>query len=123
MTSGRLPDAVPPDNSARARFAGGDEAYRAPEMAVPLFAGRRTAAPDMAQLGTAQRAAATPFEDDDAGYSGPSSVPGPARLWSYAVGAIILVLGLAAFFIAITGNNLPLCSSQPDWNQYNCRMG
>jgi len=55
------------------------------------------------------------------------SATGIAWTWSWraypGVWIMILVLGLAAFFIAITGNNLPLCSSQPDWNQYNCRMG
>ena len=47
--------------------------------------------------------------------------PGPVIL----LVAIGLVLAALAAFVIVRNqpNELPLCSEQPDWNQYNCRAG
>jgi len=122
MTGSRLPDGVSADNKAKARFVRSDDGdYRAPEMAVPDFARRQALAMTSKAARSDGAKFAASFEDDDR--SAPAAVPPQVKKlqWIIAIAAVLAALGVIA--IAMRGETLPLCSSQPDWNQYNCRAG
>jgi hypothetical protein len=123
MSRPKLPEGVPPDNQTKARLSADNADFYAPETAAPrFFVSNKLASKVSPEAASRNSAHARPFEDDDAAFSAHPSVSLSMRLWAYIVGAVILVLGLGAFFMAIAGDSLPLCANQPEWNQYNCRM-
>lgn len=123
MTHSKLPDGVPADNEAKQRFAAsGEGEYRAPDMATPNYAREKTPAAAPAAVERAgSKFSATTFEDDER--TAPAAIPPQVRKlqWFIAIAAVLAALAVLA--IAMSGESLPLCSSQPDWNQYNCRAG
>lgn len=118
MTDRDLPVGVPPDNQGKSKGS-----FQAPDMATPQFAAEETpldhAAASTTRKEYKERVRLDDDDDDDI-ISFPS-IGGGNTLLYLAIAAI-----LAALLAIIVMNNrsgLPLCSDQPDWNQYNCRTG
>jgi len=117
-----LPEGVRPDNDEPARTHAG---YTAPDMATPRFAAAPAGAPSL--NASARRIVRERVEeiieeeddddDDDSGHR-PSNGKSSAALM-IAIAAILLAL--LALVFSMNRGQTPLCSSQPEWNQYNCR--
>ena len=107
----QLPEGVPADNKPEAAFASGPETssdFSAPETVTPRF------------------------EDTDQSPSLSSKAAAASRadLMSRQHQNLTLLIAVVALAMAIGGvlllrspkaEVLPLCSTQPEWNQYNCR--
>ena len=108
----QLPEGVPADNKPEAAFAAGPETssdFSAPETATPRFE-----EPDRSPPPLSSKAAAASRAD----------------LMSRQHQNLTLLIAVVALAMAIGGvlllrspkaEVLPLCSAQPEWNQYNCR--
>ena len=125
-----LPDGVPADNRSmtapgvQASDSSGD--FTAPDMATPRFA-----RDDLASKASLRRVERREIEiieeedddvDEDEDHDLESSAPGVSNSTIMLVIGAILV-ALAAIVLANGAEPTPLCSTQPDWNQYNCRAG
>ena len=133
MTNFDLPDGVPFDNEGKADMSG--RGHDLPDMATPQFKQPRfrqdtknNNAPQNSALEsqTAQRGFSTLVED---GEHTPSPDQHQRRngashnqIMIITAIAALLFLGGAAF-LSMNKGGLPLCSSQPAWNQNNCRAG
>ncbi len=138
MTKIELPDGVPFDNEGKTSMS--DRAHDVPDMATPQFkqptfrqdstnnqAPQKRASQNPAlQSQTSQRDFSTLVEDDEhpSGRDLHDRRSGGFhnQLMIIAAIAALLVL-LGAVFISMNKGGLPLCSSQPSWNQFNCRAG
>ena len=125
----KLPKGVPASN----REAPTQARFVAPDAATPLFVrdGLRHA-PGAGFHEPEKPLGASPEDDDDRKKPAPGARrregallidaagwPGPA----IAAAALLAVAGvIGAALIANSRPALPLCSEQPDWNQYNCRQ-
>lgn len=104
-----LPEGVAPDNGGR------KVAYEAREFAAP-----NVAAPQFAEDGPARQSA----------FAESAAVSERRDLMSREHQNITLLIAVVTLAMAIAGimllrspkiETLPLCSNQPEWNQYNCR--
>lgn len=132
----QLPDAVPPDNSARARadFSAVSEDAASfgsiPDMATPAFA-----RPDFDQASARTvrerhevHERVVESEDDETDDSNGNDDAGvdaiDMRRPILLLIAIVGLLGaLGAIVLSQNRQGTPLCSTQPSWNQYNCAPG
>lgn len=131
-----LPEGVAPTNE---KSAHGDARFAVPDTAIPDFAisETRTTPPAAMQAEPPQLKSRRfyRFEEDDEDdeeedkrrkkdpvqIAHGAHAPGPVAIL-VAIGLVLAAL--AAFVIARNQpGSLPLCSEQPDWNQYNCRPG
>ena len=138
MTKIELPDGVPFDNEGKAELS--DRAHDLPDMATPHFkqatfsqdtknnqAPRNHASQNPAlQTETSQRDFSTLVEDDDHTSSRDhherrSGGSHNQMMIIAAIAALLFLMG--AVFLTMNKSGLPLCSSQPSWNQFNCRAG
>lgn len=124
MTRISLPAEVPADNRSKPGV-GDDACFAPPEMAVPRFAGevekpRKTAPAVPAR----QDYAPSEYEDDDEEDRprARSQPPTQARNLTMMIVIVSLIGLLGVIVFAAGGKPLPLCSEQPEWNQYNCRV-
>jgi hypothetical protein len=133
MSRFKLPDGVPLDNAGRARFGARGEGlpssladssagYQAPDMATPQYGKPACGAarqPDIRHMAHTDIKEA--LDDDEDGDI--RLIPAPARMLVVftAIGALLAAVG--AFVVMNRGDDAPLCSSQPAWNQYNCTPG
>lgn len=133
-----LPEGVAPTNSKNApEDAAG---FAVPETATPDFvaAENRRSAVGAVQAGKQPRSTSGRFyrfeeDDDDDDDEERARKRDPVHIvhGAHAPGPVIILVAiglvlaaLAAFVIARNQPQaLPLCSEQPDWNQYNCRAG
>ncbi|MHA7870817.1 MAG: hypothetical protein ACX939_00555 [Hyphococcus sp.] len=125
MTQANLPDGVPPDNQTKASFSEGE--FTAPDMATPAFARERPAL-DHKATRVVREEYEEIVEDDDDDDDETDYARARPRLDNTGTMAIIisiaaLMAALGAIVIANARRDLPPCSSQPSWNQYNCRAG
>lgn len=118
MSGYRLPDGVPPDNQQTET----KPSFVAPDTATPGFAHERKTSEDEFQ---------NSYNDMLAGQT---AAPAPAtrqpsvsrRQARFTIALALVVLLFAAVSLGAFLSNqhrLPLCSEQPDWNQYNCIPG
>jgi hypothetical protein len=133
MSRFKLPDGVPLDNAGRARFgahgedlrsASADNSadYQAPDMATPQYGkSARGAAhqPDSRHMAHADIKEA--LDDDEDGDL--RLIPPQARMLVVFTAVAALLAAVGGFVIMNRGDDAPLCSSQPAWNQYNCTPG
>lgn len=116
MSGYRLPDGVPPDNQqteAKASFV-------APDTATPGFSRERKALENSRQK--SYNSALTEQTGAQAAASHRPSVGGQ-RQARFTMALATVILAFAAVSIGaflLSQDRLPLCSEQPDWNQYNC---
>jgi hypothetical protein len=151
MSRLKLPDGVPHDNAGKASFgAHGDELcgpsagnpadYKAPDMATPQFdrpsqklspLSDRPVSNESALHSKARRVVHDEYEevveeDDDeenARHRHASHRSGNNGSFAILIAITALLAALGAIVIATNRSSTPLCSSQPEWNQYNCRAG
>ncbi|MEO1241834.1 MAG: hypothetical protein AAFX54_07995 [Pseudomonadota bacterium] len=123
MTRIDLPEGVPPDNEATRSFKG--NGFQAPDMATPAFT-RETPGLDHKAKRIVREEYEEIVEDDD---DEDDERPRP-RIESNSNTNLAIMIAVTALFVAlgaiVVANNrgdAPLCSSQPAWNQYNCRAG
>ncbi len=116
-----LPDGVPPDNGTRTGFSAADAAgkgpdYRPPDMATPQFSQPQTSHSVIPQTTDC-------IVEGGGDHEGRSAkmLPGPVNsiMMFTALAAVLALLGAIA--IASNQTSVPNCSSQPEWNQYNCQ--
>lgn len=125
MGLSKLPAGVPGDNQPKGET---DAAAFAPtEMAAPRFADEPPKA-DRGFFARAMRkghARALEFEDDMENdiVRAQRRAPSSAKTLSIMIAIVALVGALGAALFITGRNKTPLCSSQPEWNQYNCRAG
>lgn len=136
MTKSLLPEGVPPDNKSLRAAAGNDRPvidganctidYRAPDMATPHFQrktplSQASLQPAIMPAQSDLREAAPDNADKRRNVGGWRALPANVRMMTHfaALGAGLALL--VAIVLATKGGQLPLCSSQPDWNQHNCR--
>lgn len=111
MSGYRLPDGVPPDNQQTETKA----SFVAPETATPGFSRERQ--PLTSRPGAAPAAAkAAPMQTAPL-----TRQLGRVPMALAAVTLLVAVISVAG--LVMNQNRLPLCSEQPDWNQYNCIPG
>lgn len=122
MRQDQLPDGVPASNDEKP--ADTSASFAAPDMATPRFA-----------QGSAQdelRKTINAFNTQqavDGGIKASHSQPKSAARRRLYVGrqtilfaALLALLGALGLGLLLSdGNQAPLCSEQPSWNQYNCR--
>ncbi len=129
MSRFKLPDGVPLDNAGKARFGapseeshGASAEYKAPDMATPDFGKPASAAarrqPDARHMAHAELKQSLDDEGGDI-----RLIPAPARALAMFAAIATLLAAVGAFVIMSRGEDAPLCSSQPAWNQYNCTPG
>ena len=123
MTKIDLPDGVPFDNEGKSSLSGAP--YRAPNVATPQFEGE-TPNLDHKTHHVGRGEFSAIIEDDDRGDDNEFHPRGRGVIGGnvaivIAVAALLAALG--AIVIANTQGDTPLCTSQPLWNQYNCRAG
>ena len=125
MSRSDLPEGVAPDNSPKSSFSSADEMtpeFTAPDMATPEFAKPMRPHMDAKMDAHAQHV----VHHEVAGEDEPPIKLFPSGSMTVAV-IIALALLLVGFATVIYAANnrqtLPLCSTQPEWNQYNCRAG
>ncbi len=138
MTKIELPDGVPFDNEGKTLMS--DRAHDLPDMATPQFnqatfsqdsksnqaPTERSPQNPALQSQSSQREFSTLVEDDD--HSGSRDLherrsgSSHNQLMIIAAIAALLVL-MGAVFMTMNKGGIPLCSSQPSWNQFNCRAG
>ena len=125
MTHSKLPAGVPADNQTKTNAEG--PASAPPEMAVPRFANNapRASGDGPAQTAPAQFRRGLEFEDDveTSPVRAQRRIPGPAKNLSIMIAIVALIGALGAALFMMNGDKMPLCSTQPEWNQYNCRTG
>ncbi len=121
-----LPDGVAPDNSPKSSFSSDDErasGFNAPDMATPEFARsalRSTDANAHAHL-VVQNQVEQTVEVEGAPIR---LLPTGSMTVAIIVALALLLVGFATVIYAANNRqSQPLCSSQPEWNQYNCRAG
>ena len=127
MAKTELPKGIAPDNNSRSSMSDGE--FQAADMATPRFSEPfRKSMPriDDAVANTAtHRAAQDEYDEDDDEVMSVRSKPTSAQNGSNILVILILIIALfamgAGIFLIKNQNTLPLCSSQPDWNQFNCR--
>lgn len=127
MSRFKLPDGVPLDNAGRARIgARGEDLpassadYKAPDMATPQFGKPVSGAalrPDIRHM--AHTDVKQAIVDDE----GAKIIPPQARMLVAFTAIAALLAAVGGFVIMNRGDDAPLCSSQPAWNQYNCTPG
>lgn len=117
-----LPDGVPADNRSMASGSAGG--FTAPDMATPKFP-----SDDLASKASLRRVERREIEiieeedDDDEDERDFDSPPPAISNMAIILVASALLAALVAIVIANGSEPAPLCSTQPDWNQYNCRAG
>lgn len=124
MTKIDLPEGVPADNQTKASFGGGD--FEAPDMATPSFAREKPAFDHKAKRIVREEYEEIVEEDDDEDddrHLRPRNDPPNNNGLAIMIAITALFAALVAIVIANSRSDLPLCSSQPEWNQYNCRAG
>ncbi len=133
MAKIELPEGIAPDNDSRSSMSDGE--FRAPDMATPHYShSSRISMPridDVVTNTATHRAAQDEYqdeydEDDDevmSVRSRPASTQGSSNFLMIVIFIIAVFAMGAGVFMVKNQNTLPLCSSQPDWNQYNCRAG
>jgi len=129
MAKTELPEGIAPDNNGRSFM--GDREFRVPGMATPDFS--EPPLKSMPRIDDAvtnratHRAAQDEYDEDDDEVMSVRSKPASTQGGSNIHVILILIIALfamgAGIFIIKNQNTLPLCSSQPDWNQFNCRSG
>ena len=131
LPNSSLPRGIPADNSSLP----GEAAFNAPDTATPNFSaepGRQNSTGNFKPF-TGEAISAGAFEEENArGGSGAPSGQDPhhssgmplafRQMATISIAAVLIAAALVATLL-ITGNKLPLCSTQPDWNQYDCRQG
>jgi len=124
MTKTDLPEGVPADNQTKASFGGDD--FTAPDMATPSFVRDGPEFDHRAKRVVREEYEEIVEEDDDEDEEETHHRPRPPR----QAGNLAIMIAITALFAAlgaiVIANNrseVPLCSSQPAWNQYNCRAG
>jgi hypothetical protein len=129
MSRFKLPDGVPLDNAGRARLGACGEGlrapsadYKAPDMATPQFG---EPARGVAHQPDSRHMAHTDIKDaiDDDESGDFRVIPAPARMLVMFTAVAALLAAVGGFVIMNRGDDAPLCSSQPAWNQYNCTPG
>ncbi|NOX95256.1 MAG: hypothetical protein GXP04_09240 [Alphaproteobacteria bacterium] len=129
MAKTELPEGITPDNNSRSSMSDGE--FLAPDMATPHYShSLRKFMPriDDAVANTAtHRAAQDEYDEDDdevmSVRSRPASTQGSSNFLMIVIFIIAVFAMGAGVFMIKNQNTLPLCSSQPDWNQFNCRAG
>ena len=123
MTKIDLPDGVPFDNEGKPSLSGAP--YRAPNMATPQFE-LQTQGRDHKANHAVRGEFSTLVEDEDLSDGGdhhPRRRSGPGNNVIILIAVTALLAALGAIVAANTQGDTPLCTSQPLWNQYNCRAG
>ena len=124
MTKIDLPEGVPADNHTKTSFDGGD--FQAPDMATPTFGRENSAFDHRAKRVVREEYEEIVEEDDDEDDEDSHHRPRPPRPGgglAIMIAITALFAALSAIVIANSRSDAPLCSSQPSWNQYNCRAG
>ncbi len=124
MTRIDLPEGVPADNQIKASFDG--DKFEAPDMATPSFAREKPAFDHKAKRIVREEYEEIVEEDDDEDDGDrprPRVDPPNHNGLAIMIAITALFAALGAIVIANSRSDLPLCSSQPEWNQYNCRAG
>ncbi len=123
-----LPDAVAPTNEKPATASlsagaptGGNSAWSVPDMATPSFASVRKRFDSKARRVVREEYEELVDDDDDAPRPPRKKSPPPSYVWPIAVAAIFI--SIISLMVALADDSVPLCSEQPEWNQYNCRAG
>lgn len=104
-----LPDGVPSFNAAPEESAADDAPYVAPNTATPHFGVREKA--DSARLADGAKARRRDL----------MSREHQNMTLLIAVVALAMAIGGVLLLRSPRAEMLPLCSSQPEWNQFNCR--
>ena len=138
MTKIELPNGVPVDNEGTADLS--DRDHDLPNMATPQFQ-QPTFRQDLKsndaprskvslnpglESQASQRDFSTMVEDEDQsnGRELHERRQGGFQNQLMIIAAIAaLMVMFGAFFVSANKGGLPLCSSQPSWNQFNCRAG
>lgn len=130
MKDSDLPAGVPPSNEIKTDFSGDSrnqdraprEPYAAPDMATPQYSKTKAADGEPGYLArTAMGADDSDFLDEDEN-GDVSLMPNNMTpiLLILVIGGLLAALG--AIVLANNQQELPDCSTQPEWNQYNCRV-
>ncbi len=135
MSRFKLPDGVPPDNQTGnqtsnrtgAAFSPSDKtggAYQAPDMATPQYSKPvHEAAKHDDKTRRVMRGQFSEIVREDEGDEDIKILP--ARAGGIALITLIaaVLAALGAIVVMNSRQEIPLCSEQPEWNQYNCRPG
>ncbi len=106
-----LPDGVPPDNAASGRRIEVKADYVAPDTATSSFVERSSGdAPNFAEAAKAPRRDLMSREHQN-------------LTLLIAVVALAMAIGGVLLLRTPKSEMAPVCSSQPEWNQFNCRAG
>ena len=124
MTRVDLPEGVPPDNQTKA-FASKSGPV-VPDTSAPAFADLQDSFPKN-DRGILSRVVVELEEEededdkdkDDRLVHGPH-LPAPTLIL-IAIGLVLAAI--AAYVISQNQTPAPLCATQPEWNQYDCRAG
>lgn len=133
MSRSNLPEGVAPDNEplvSNPSFSDGVTGapdFTAPDIATPGFVRsnlmRSNATRPDAALSAHTHATGHHeiIEDDDKPIK---LLPGGGMSVAIIIAIALLLLSFATVLYAVNNRQtMPLCSSQPEWNQYNCRAG
>lgn len=124
MTKIDLPEGVPADNQTKASF--GVDDFAAPDMATPSFVREGPGFDHRAKRVVREEYEEIVEDDDDEDEEEIHHRPRPPRQagnLAIMIAVVALFAALSAIVIANSRSDTPLCSSQPAWNQYNCRAG
>ncbi len=105
----KLPDGVPTDNGARASLSEASREFTAPNTATPSFV-----EPAAADIKLHAGAAKAPRRDLMSREHQNMTLLIAVVTLAMAIGGVLLLRSPGS-------DALPLCSEQPEWNQYNCR--
>lgn len=125
MSRSDLPEGVAPDNSPKSSFSSSNEVaseFTAPDMATPEFA-----KPERLRMDAKMDAQALHVVHDEAAGEDETPIklfPSGSMTVAVIIALALLLVGFATVIYAANNRQtLPLCSTQPEWNQYNCRAG
>lgn len=117
MSGPKLPDGVPADNTTKKFSSEDGQSFAAPDMATPRFVRPGGVPAEDMRPAAGFHAHSIEEGDDDTIRFMPASF-NPAILF----GALALVVVAIGVFAMVNNKpGLPSCSTQPEWNQYNCR--
>lgn len=105
----KLPDGVPMDNGVRQKLSAPAQDYSAPDTATPSFVEPAAASRTLGAETVKSR--------------GPDLMSREHQNITLLIAVVTLAMAIGGVLLLRSPKSeaLPLCSAQPEWNQFNCR--